>query len=678
MPSTPGKLPKHEARARLEKLREVIDAERQRIHVHDTSTMSEAALDSLKHELTDIERQFPDLITADSPSQRVAGTAVAAFSKVRHTARMISLADVFSYDEVMAWDARWKKVIHAPTSYVIDLKLDGLAISLQYDRGVFVQAATRGDGFIGEDVTHTVKTIPNIPLRLQTEKLPSAVRRLVEGGTVIIRGEAVMLKRDFAKLNAAQERAGLPLFANPRNASAGTIRQLDARVAASRPLTFYAWELVTDLGQKTIADGYAWMRAMGVTVNPEVTTVTALSAVAEVHDRIFRERETLPFWIDGMVVKINDSTLYRRLGFVGKTPRAAVAWKFSAEQVTTIVENIVVQVGRTGAMTPVAHLQPVQVAGTTVARATLHNADEIDRLDVRVGDTVIIQKAGDIIPEVVRVVKELRPAKSRRWRMITHCPVCHQPVTRKAGEAIHFCRNVDCPAKKRENLYHFVSKSAFDITGLGPSTIDVLVDEDLVHEPADIFRLRATQLVGLPLFAEKKSENLIQAIADRRRVPLDRFIYGLGIRHVGQETARSLAAAFRTVDAFQSADRSTLKAVPDIGEVVAESIDDYLHTARTRSMITALRRFVTVEAGAITASGPLSNASIVVTGTLPTMSREEAEEAIRAAGGHATASVSAKTTAVVVGENPGSKAERAKKLGLPIWDEAELRRRLLA
>jgi len=671
------RLTKSVARDRLAKLRTLIERHRRLMHVEDTSEISEAALDSLKHELAEIEMWYPDLITPDSPSQRVAGTPLPQFKKVTHRVRMFSLADVFSLEELKEWDGRWRKLApHATTDYLIDLKLDGLAVTLTYDHGRLIQAATRGDGFVGEDVTHSVRTIESVPLSLSTDRVPSPIRQAINTSVVEVRGEVVMLKKDFDALNARQVAAGKPAFANPRNVSAGSIRQLDPAIAAARKLTFYAWELVTDLGQTSLAEAYEWIRAMGIPTNPKATVGATINEVASVHARIEQERERLPFWIDGMVVKLNDVVLGRRLGFVGKTPRAAVAWKYSAEQVTTVVRDIVLQVGRTGALTPVAHLDPVLVAGTTVARATLHNADEIRRLDVRIGDTVIIQKAGDIIPEIVQVLTELRPASARVWVMAKRCPVCREPIERKESEAIHYCVNSKCPAKQREQLEHFVSKSAFDIVGLGPSTIDVLVEEELIHDAGDFFTLKPEQLIGLPLFAEKKSVNLIAAIHARRRIPLDRFISGLGIRHVGTETARSLAHYFHTVEAFTKADLKTLSHVPDIGEVVANSIATYLSSAVGKNILKKLLAAVTVIPSAAPATGPFNGKSFVVTGTLLSMTREEAEEAIRQAGGKAIGSVSKKTAAVIVGAEPGSKATKAADLGVPTWDETRFKKEL--
>ncbi len=659
-----------QAKARLTQLRQAIDHYRYQVHVLDRTDISEAALDSLKHELTEIERQFPELITPDSPSQRVAGQVLPGFSKIRHQVRMVSLGDVFSEAELQQWDERWRKLRpRAQTEYLVDLKLDGLAMSLVYRHGLLFQAATRGDGQVGEDVTQNIKTIEAIPLRLRTQDLSTDAKKIVTSGTVEIRGEVVMFKKDFEALNRRQIKAGQPTYANPRNVSAGSIRQLDPKVTAGRTLHFFAWELVTDLGQASLSGSYELLKKLGLPVNPRAAVCASLAAVAKFHTQIHARREQLPFWIDGVVVKLNSRQLYQDLGLIGKSPRAAVAWKFSAEQATTVVEDIVVQVGRTGALTPVAHLKPVQVAGTTVSRATLHNAEEIARLDVRIGDTVIIQKAGDIIPEVVEVIQRLRPTSAKAWSMPKVCPVCRHAVTKKSGEAITYCPNRHCPARQREHLYHFVSRHAFDIDGLGPSTIDTLVDENLVHEPSDFFRLKTEQLIGLPLFAEKKSVKLIEAIQARRRVPLDRFIFGLGIRHVGEETARTLAQHFGTLEKFLEAQVDQLSAVPDIGAVVAASIADYVEDRQHRQAVRRLANFVTATKIQGSTGGPLQGKSVVVTGTLESMSREEAEDAIRQAGGKAVSAVSQKTSYVVVGAEPGSKADKAKSLGVKILDE---------
>ncbi len=669
-------LSKSEAERRLAQLRAAIDQYRYEYHVLDRQSISDAALDSLKRELTQLEERHPELITPDSPSQRIGGAPLLGFTKVPHSQRMNSLADVFSVDELRAWDERWRKLQpQGRTGYLIDLKLDGLAVNLRYDRGLFVQAATRGDGLVGEDVTRNVKTIEAVPLRLRTASLSATHRRALTG-IVEVRGEIVMLKKDFAALNRRQEKLGQLVFANPRNVAAGSIRQLDPSIAASRKLSFYAWELVSDLGQRTLSDAYDLLRRLGLPVNPRATTGASLDDIIRFHQQVFADRDRLPFWIDGIVVKVDDRRLYRDLGIVGKTPRAAVAWKFAAEQVTTVVEDIAVQVGRTGALTPVAHLRPVEVAGTTVARATLHNADEVARLNVRVGDTVVIQKAGDVIPDVVQVIMNLRPKTAPPWRMPIHCPVCRSAVHRRTGEVVAYCSNPKCPARERESLYHFVSKKAFDITGLGPSTVDVLIEEGLVKEPADFFHLQSDDLVGLPLFAEIKSEKLTAAVDSARRVRLDRFIYALGIRHVGEQTAIDLARYFGSIKQLMAAAALSIARVPNVGSVVAESIQAWFELTRNRKLVARLMREVRIMPMESLRHTPLFGKTVVITGSLATMSREEAEEAVRRAGGKTSGSVSAKTAYVVVGSEPGSKATKAKKLKVPTLAETEFKKLL--
>lgn len=655
---------------RVAKLRKEIERHRYAYHVLDKQDISDAAHDSLKHELKALEDEYPELITLDSPTQRVGGEPLPELLNVRHSVRMLSLEDAFSPDELREWERRWQKLApRQKSSYLVDLKLDGLAISLLFERGMFVRGATRGDGIIGEDVTHNLKTIESIPLRLRTEDLAAATKHKVAGGEVEIRGEVVMLKKDFQDLNRRRRKAGQPEFANPRNVAAGSIRQLNPKLAASRQLTFYAWELVTDLGQTTREESYALMRKLGVKVNPRARACNDLDAVVAFHSRIERERERLPFLVDGVVVKVNDRQLFQRLGVVGKAPRAAVAFKFAAEQATTVVENIQVQVGRTGALTPVAHFRPVRVAGTTVARATLHNAGEIARLDVRIGDTVIIQKAGDIIPDVVQVLKKLRPSNVKSFHMPRHCPVCRQPVVRRSGEAIHFCLNKRCPARQREGLYHFSSKKALDIDGLGPSTIDALVDERLVREPADFFKLKASELRGLPLFAEKKAENLMAAIAKAQKVSFDRFVFALGIRHVGEQTAIDVSHHFRTLERLTHATNDDIAEVPNVGGVVAKSIAEFFRDPKSRERVEALRKVVTILALTRPTSQKLKGQTVVVTGTLATMSREDAHEKIRAAAGTVGTSVTKNTSYLVLGEKPGSKLDAARKYGVKTLDE---------
>lgn len=662
------------AEQRARKLRQEIERHRTLYHVLDRQEISDAALDSLKHELVALEARFPDLVTPDSPTQRIGGKPLKEFAAVRHAAPMLSLIDAFSPDELRAWDERWQKIVpHAAgrVAYLADLKLDGLALSLTYRNGILATAATRGDGITGEDVTQNVRTIEAIPLRLATNACPLAARRAIEHGTVEIRGEVILAKAQLAALNVEQKRRGLAPFANPRNVAAGSVRQLDPAITAARKLDFFAWELVTDLGQKTLAEAYALLRSFGIKVNPEVVVAKSLEDIGRFHERMAQRRAKLPFWIDGIVVKLADVALARRLGTVGKAPRAAVAWKFDAYEATTVVEDIVVQVGRTGALTPVAHLRPVRIAGTTVSRASLHNEDEIRRLDVHLNDTVIIKKAGDIIPKVIRVLPKLRPAHARGFRMPRTCPQCGSRVVRREGDVIHYCANPRCYAATREQLRHFASKGAFDLDGLGEKIIDQLVQEKLVRDPADFFTLTVDDLTPLERFAEKSAHNIVRAIQERRRVSLPRFLNALGIRHVGEETALALAEQFETLPKFLAATAEELRAVPDVGAVVAESIAAFLAEERNRQLIERLQKNGVTVAPYRVASQKLRGKTFVLTGGLMDITRAEAKQLIRQAGGSVSDAVSRETDFVVVGAEPGSKFLKAKKLGRPILDERE-------
>lgn len=666
-----------QAQTRIVKLRREIERHRYLYHVLDRPEISDAAADSLKHELYELEQRFPDLITPDSPTQRVGGRPLPQFTKARHATPMLSLEDVFSTEEFEAWVARLQRLApRAPLAFFAEVKIDGLSLSLVYENGLLVRGATRGDGQVGEDVTQNIKTIEAIPLSLSLERLPAAARAAA-ARRLEVRGEVYMRKDMFARLNREQARRAQPLFANPRNAAAGAVRQLDPTITAARQLRFLAWDLVTDLGQTTHEEGHALARQLGFPDNPLNRRCRTAVDVSRYFDDIGRQRERLPYQLDGIVITLNDRAAFRSLGVVGKAPRAAVAFKYPAEQVTTVVERIAVQVGRTGALTPVAHLRPVAVAGTTVARATLHNAEEIERLDVRVGDTVIIQKAGDIIPDVVQVLTNLRPARAKAFRFPDRCPVCRTAITRAAKGVIRYCPNPRCPARQRGHLYHAVGKAGLDIAGVGPSLLDVLIDEGLVQTLPDLFALRSEQLIGLPLIAEKKADNVVAAIQARKRVPLHRFIIALGIRHVGAETARDFAAHFGTLERLAHASQAALVAVPNVGSVVAESVAAFFADPAAHTLLRDLARHgIRVESAAPATTTTLNGATFVVTGSLTSMTRSEAEERIRQAGGAVSSAVSRKTAYVVVGAEPGSKLARARALGLRILDETAFRRLL--
>ncbi|MBI4122718.1 MAG: NAD-dependent DNA ligase LigA, partial [Parcubacteria group bacterium] len=663
---------KSEAKIRIAKLRDEITRHRYLYHVEDRSEISDAAHDSLKHELAMLEEQYPDLATPDSPTQRVGGEPLPEFKKVRHEVRMLSLNDAFSLPEVEEWVRRLERHLgHAlGREFFAEVKADGLAVSLEYENGAFVRGSTRGDGATGEDVTENLKTVEAIPLRLEAHAIGAFAggsrRRAEEAaarahrGRVEIRGEVYMKKKDFDALNRRQKKAGEKIFANPRNVAAGSIRQLDPKLAAARGLSFLAWDVVTDLRQETHAESHAVARSLGFPTAPVNEFCDSMEKLASYYEAIGKKREKLDFNIDGIVVIVNDITMYHKLGVVGKAPRGAVAWKFAAEQATTRVRDIILQVGRTGALTPVAILEPVPVAGTTVSRATLHNEDEIARLDIRIGDTVIIQKAGDIIPDVVEVLARLRSGREKKFSMPKKCPVCGGAVERASGEAAHYCRNKSCPGRRREGLYHFVSKKAFDIEGLGPKILDQLSDIGLIRDAADIFTLKQEDVQELPRFDVTSAQNLIKAINAAREIPLGRFIYALGIRHVGEETAHALAAHFGSLDAVTGASEESFSAVPDVGGVVAESLAAYVSDARHRELMRRIiANGVTVKTVKLL-SKKLAGKTFVLTGTLDSMTRDEAKQKIRLLGGDVSSSVSRNTDYVVAGAEAGSKFAKAE------------------
>ncbi len=684
---------KSEAKQRIEKLRTEINHHRYLYHVLDRIEISDAALDSLKHELAQLEEEFPDLITADSPTQRVGGAPLPEFTKVHHHVPMLSLNDTFSVEEVREWETRLVRLLEKkPADYYAEIKMDGFSISLVYRDGVLDHAATRGDGQTGEDVTMNVKTVEAVPLRLLTDA-PKDIVALPEYKTLIapafvrarkgiveIRGEVFMTTNVFETLNRLQEKKGEEPFANPRNAAAGSIRQLDPKIAASRKLDFYAFDLVTDLGQKTHEESHLLAKVLGCKVNPLSRLCRDLSAVTEYYKEIAGRRSTLPYWMDGVVVNVNDIATFKQLGVVGKAPRGAIAFKYPAEEATTIVEDIQVQVGRTGALTPVAHLKPVQVAGSTVSRATLHNEDEIKRLDVRIGDTVIMQKAGDVIPDIVRVLPNLRTGKEKKFVMPARCPICGSAVkkqeagSKKEGTSVAvYCTNPNCFAQQKERIIHFVSRKAFNIDGLGEKIVEQLLSEGLIRDASDLFELTKGDLEPLERFAEKSAENLVAAIAEARTQPLERFIYALGIRHVGEETAIDIAQRFGTLKRLQETKSEELETIHDVGPVVAASIHAWFRDKTNQRFVQQLLDHgVSIEQQTFHASrSTLHGMTFVLTGTLESMTRDGAKEKIRSLGGEVSESVSRKTSYVVAGTDPGSKFEKAKKLGVIILGEEE-------
>lgn len=657
---------------RTHRLRELINDYRYRYHVLDESTMSEAAADSLKHELSQLEEQYPELITPDSPTQRVAGKALDKFAKVQHQTRMISLADVFNEAELIAWTERMKRLMPDISSeYLCDIKMDGLACSLIYQDGVLQQAVTRGDGLVGEDVTMNVRTIENVPLRLRANQKYAHFLR----GRTEIRGEIVMLKTDFEKLNKQRREAGEAEFANPRNLAAGTIRQLDPSLVAARPLTFIAYDLLrNDTSEvSTFMSAYEAISALGIRRNSQASVFTSLDAVMNFVDQWDKDRHGLPFNTDGLVIKVNDRAQFAELGVVGKQPRAAVAYKYAAEQATTIVKDIVISIGRTGAATPVAVFDPVQVAGTTVQHASLHNADEIARLDVRRGDTVIIFKAGDIIPQVQSVLVELRPEDAAPIDYEEELARQYPELTfvRPEGEVVYRVKGLTGDIILKRSLQHFASKGALDIDTLGEKNVVGLVDAGLVKDLADIYTLTVDDVLALDRFARISAEKLIAAIAEKKQPALERFIFGLGIRHVGTQTAIDLANKFESLEALAQATIDELEAVDGIGKVVAESVAAWFADEDNVSLLAKFAE-LGVRPQYEKKQGKLVGKNFVVTGTLESMSRDEAAEKIRAQGGTFQSAVAKDTDYLVAGGKVGaSKLRKAEQYGTKVIREEE-------
>ncbi|MEK7162483.1 MAG: NAD-dependent DNA ligase LigA [Patescibacteria group bacterium] len=657
---------KAQARQRITKLKQAINKHRYEYHVLNKSSISPEALDSLKHELKKLEDEFPELITPDSPTQRVAGEPLKGFKKVLHKVPMLSLEDVFSEEEFLEWVERIKKLLRfdpatAGPEFFAELKFDGLACSLVYKNGILDRAATRGDGKVGEDVTANIRTIEAVPLRLEkTAK-----------GEVEVRGEVLITKKAFEKINREQKKKGGQIYANPRNLAAGSLRQLDQKITAARHLDFHAYDLVTELGQETHSEEHKILREFGFKTDSEARIIKTPEELFRFKEKIEREREKLPYGIDGLVVQVNNNKLFQKLGVVGKAPRGSVAFKFSPKEATTEVKDIAVQVGRTGVLTPVAVLEPVKVGGVTISRATLHNEDEIRRLGLKVGDTVIVGRAGDVIPDVKKVLKELRRGKEKEFHMPKTCPVCGREIRKEKEGPLAYCTNKFCPAKHRENLYHFVSRVAFDIDGLGPKIVDVLLDQGLIQDAADIFDLKEGDIQPLERFGEKSAANIVAAIKEKTRISLPRFIIALGILHVGEETAQDLADNFGSLEKLREASLEELESVSNIGEVVARSLYEWFRDAYNKRFLEKLLRRVSIEKYHAPA-GKLKGLIFVITGGLETMTREEAKMRIKKLGGHASETVTKETDYVVAGTEPGStKLERAKKLGVKTIDEKE-------
>ena len=665
---------RQQAHERIVRLRSLINDYRYRYHVLDESIMSEAAADSLKHELSLLEARYPDLISPDSPTQRVAGQPLPGFTQVEHSSRMLSLNDVFNRDEVAAWIERMRKLApDVKQEYFVDFKLDGLACALEYVDGRFTRAVTRGDGFVGEDVTMNVRTMESVPFELRNEK---GFERFLRGRTEV-RGEIVIYKSDFETLNRLRTAAGEPVYANPRNLAAGSIRQLDPKLAAARPLRFRAWELLRADSTDVPTNAYAYqaLAAIGFATGRQTVVLDSLEAVMQFVGEWQERRHELPYNTDGLVIKLNDRAAFARLGVVGKAPRAAVAYKYAAEEATTAVRDIVLSIGRTGAATPVAVFDPVQLAGTTVQHASLHNADEIGRKDIRVGDTVVIFKAGDIIPQVSRVLAELRPKAARAFDMEHELKRQYPELEfdRPEGEAVYRVHGATGKILLKQALEHFASKAALDIDTLGEKNVAALVEAKLVHDLADIYLLKKEDVLQLDRFAEISATNLVNAIADRKTPELTRFVYGLGIRHVGVQTAIDLSEHFGSLEALSIATLDDLLEVEGVGEIVAESILAWIADPDNQKLLEKFAAEGVKPYFKSRARGPLHGRNFVITGTLESMGRDEAADKIRALGGTFQASVGKDTSYLVVGKNVGeSKLAKARTLGIKQLGEDEL------
>jgi len=676
---SPAKAPDRAAAARARALREAIATHDHAYYVLDAPTIPDADYDALFRELAALEAAHPELVTPESPTQRVGGAPAAAFAPMRHAVPMLSIRTETdtTADAAAKFDARIRRDLGLPADappveYVAELKFDGLAISLRYERGALAVAATRGDGEVGEDVTRNVRTIRAIPQRLATADPPDVLE---------VRGEVYMRRADFEALNERQRAAGERTFINPRNTAAGAVRQLDPAATAQRPLRFFAYGLGEARGfaaPVTHGELLRQLRGFGLPVNGDWRIARGAAELAAYYEDVARRRDALPFDIDGVVYKVNALDLQRTLGYVTREPRWAVAHKFPAEEMQTRVLGIEVQVGRTGAVTPVARLAPVFVGGVTVTNATLHNEDEVRRKDVHVGDTVVVRRAGDVIPEVVRVLPERRPADARPFRMPAECPECGSAIVRLPDEAVARCSGgLVCPAQRKQSLLHFAGRRAMDIEGLGDKLVDQLVDAGIVRTPADLYGLDAARLAALERMAEKSAANVVAAIEASKATTLARFVFALGIRHVGEATARDLARHFGGLDALMDAGESALLEVRDVGPVLAQSIARFFAEPHNRSVIAALRaagvRWDEQPPQRGAAAGPLAGRTVVLTGTLPTLSRDEAKALVEAAGGKAAGSVSRKTDYVIAGEEAGGKLDRARDLGIPVLDEAGLR-----
>ena len=656
---------KKEAEIRIKELKDILNKSGYEYYVLDNPTMSDFEYDRLMQELIKLEGEFPEFATADSPTQRVGGEVADGFAEVVHSVQMQSLADVFSKDELYEFDSRVRAALgDESVEYVTEMKIDGLSVSLEYENGLFTRGSTRGNGFVGEDITQNLKTIPGIPLKLN-EPLPF----------IEVRGEVYMPEKSFLRLNAQREASGEPVFANPRNAAAGSLRQLDSRIAAERKLDIFVFNLQRIEGKELSSHSQSieYLASLGFKVIPERDVYTNIDDAYKEVLRIGESRGELAFDIDGAVVKVNSFAQREFLGSTSKTPKWAAAYKFPAEQKQTELLDIILQVGRTGAVTPNAVLKPVRIAGSTVSRATLHNIDNIKDKDIRIGDTVIIEKAGDIIPAVVGVVKEKRPANSAPFEMPKVCPICGEPLVREEGEAAVRCVNPNCSAQQLRAVIHFVSKAAMNIDGLGASIVEQLLDKKLINDCSDIYYLNFDNVISLDGFAEKSANNLIAAISESKKSGLDRVLFGLGIRMIGSRAAQILAAHFGNIDPLMSASVDELSSISEIGTKMAQSIVEYFKQDKSLYIIERLRAAgVDLTYTSTQKGNNFDGKTFVLTGTLPTLKRSDAKKLIESYGGKVSGSVSKNTDFVVAGEEAGSKLDKALSLGIKVLSEAEL------
>jgi DNA ligase (NAD+) len=662
---------KDQARKEIERLRRELEHHNYRYYVLDAPEISDQEYDRMMRRLQDLEGLYPDLVTPESPTQKVGAPPRDEFGTVRHSIPMLSLQNAFADEELTEFDARVKRLLGTEDfDYVAEPKIDGLAVEVVYRGGIYAQGSTRGDGYLGEDVTENLRTVRSLPLRLRagTGGLPSLLE---------VRGEVYLGKKDFAKLNKKREESGEPVFANPRNAAAGSVRQLDPSITAARKLDIFLYAIGRYEGVdfRTHWDMLEAFKSWGLRVNPEIRMCKNVEEAAEFHTHIETRRKHLDYEIDGIVLKVNSLELQEKLGQISRSPRWAIAYKFEPEQATTVIKAIKVQVGRTGALTPVAVMEPVHIGGVEVKSATLHNQDEIDRKDIRVGDTVIVQRAGDVIPEVVEVVREKRTGREKKFTIPNRCPVCGSHVYRDPDEAVSRCTNMSCPAIIKQSIRHFASKAALDIDGLGTKIIDQLVERGLVKTVADLYRLTKDDLMSLERLGDKSSDNLLRSIEMSKKTTLTRLIYALGIRHVGDHVARVLAEEFASLEDVEKADVDDLTSIPEIGPKVAESIRSFFEEKRNRDAISDLVNLgIEYHRAARSGGGKLKGKAFVFTGALKGFTRDEAKNLVEKLGGRVVGSVSKKVDYVVVGEDPGSKYEQAQKLGIKTIDETAFRK----